>query len=203
MNMTDKQRNEFYESNCGLIGKVAKHYTDIAKKYGYTYKDLYNCGVIGMFEGIDTYDVDQATNDEGEVVPLEAWVNYGIKKHISKFAAKWRKHDQLANKVSMQQVVSSGTANGTGTSLTVEDMLSEEEHTENYGMGIDKERVMELVNSGLLRDVEKIAVYGRFIEGIKFDDLDVMVQKHLGNPKARAFHYINTAMKKLREALAV
>lgn len=200
MIMNEKERNAFIEKNYGIIGDIAKPYKELATKYGYQYEDLFNSGVIGMIEGIDDYDENKATKEEG-IVPLEAWVRYSVKKHISNFIAKPRKGDRLSNKVSMDEPVHNNA--GTYDFSTVGDMIANEEHHDNHGGSIDREKVRELLNSGILSAVEMLVIDGRFLQGIKFKHLDEMVQKFLGNPKAKAFHYVNTGLKKLQDALAV
>ena len=199
MEMSIEQRNAFIEANTGIIGDIAKPYQGVAKAYGYEYTDLFNSGVVGMIEGIKKYDIETATTEKG-VVPLEAFVRFGIKKHISNFIAKPRKHDRLENKVSMDQKVAGKAGENSGT---VGDMIADKSHTEDYGVGIDHERIREILDSDILSDVEKIAVDARFMQGLKFREIDILVQDYLGNPKAKAFHYINTSLAKLKKALTV
>lgn len=199
MKMTEQQRNDFIKKNAGTIGKHAKVYVDIAKQYGYQYDDIYNTGVIGMIEGIEEYDIVKATKENGRVVPLEAWVHIHVQNHMSSAFGKHRTGDRLKNKVSMDKKI----YNNDGSSTTVGDMMTEEEHKEDLGQSIDREKVIDLLNSGILSETEKIAIEERFLNGLKLREINQILQKHLNNPKAKAFYFINTAMDKLRKALEV
>jgi hypothetical protein len=209
MKMTEQERNAFIEKNAGIIGdiitkpfkKKGGSYKVIAELYGYQYEDVFNSGVIGMIEGIEKYDIKKATKEDGSIVPLEAFVRIDVHRAISEFTTKWRKHDRLENKVSMQETLSHCKV--TGRPLTVEDMLAEEQHNDNFCNEMDYDKVQNILDSGILSEVESIAIRERFINGLKFREIDVLVQKFLGNPKARAFYFINTALDKLREALSV
>lgn len=197
MKMTVEERNEFIEKNAGIIGDIAKGYLSTAKDHGYTYKDLYNTGVIGMCEGIENYNIEKATKDGG-VVPLEAFVRWDIRREISEFIAKPRKHDRDENKVSMDKKI----YNNDGSHTTVgEQLIDENAVQDDYSYSMDREKVMDLLESDVLLEVERVAIRGRFIDQIKFKDLDVLVQKVTGNPKSKAFHFINTGLKKLQNAL--
>ena len=196
--MTEQERSEFIEKNAGIIGDIAKGYTKTAQEHGYTYLDLYNTGVIGMCEGIERYNEEKAKKDNGDIVPLEAFVHWDIRRVISNFIAKPRKHDRDEYKVSMDKKIFKDDGSTTTFGDQIEDDTSD--HT-TFGYSVDHERVMDLLESDVLTEAERIVVRGRFIDGIKFKHLDKMVQECLGNPKARAFHFINTGLKKLQNAL--
>lgn len=202
MNMTEKERNAFIEKNAGIIGDIAKPYIKCAKDHGYTYNDLYNTGVIGMCEGIERYSIEKATKDDG-IVPLEAFVRWDVRKQISNFIAKPRKHDRDENKISMEKSINCGSGkDATCNHTTLGDTIADDkcDHT-TLGYSMDYERVMELLESDVLTEAERIVIRGRFIDGIKFKHLDEMIQEYLGNPKSKAFYFINTGLKKLQNAL--
>lgn len=203
MRMTEEQRNEFINKNMGLIGLAAHKpfatggsYTTLAESYGYHYVDVVNTGVIGMIEGIEEYDINKATTPEG-VVPLEAFVNSYIKKHLSKTFAKHRKGDRLQNKVAMDQKI----FHNDGSNTTIGDMMAEEKHEEKWGDKIDIEVLNNLLASDLLTDSEVIAIDARFMKGYKLWEINEVLQVFLDNPKAKAFYFIETALKKLQKAL--
>ena len=201
MQMTIEQRNEFIDKNAGIIGDIIKkkNYHKLAKRSGYEYDDVYNSGVIGMIEGIEKYDINKATKENGDVVPLEAFVRNDVLRTMSAFIATPRLGDRFENKVSLQHKV----GHDEGKDVTVEDMLASEEHTEEYGASIDRENIRALLESDILTDVEKLVIDERFMKGKKLREINEVLVEYLGNPKAKAFYFIGTAMDKLRNALAV
>lgn len=207
MKMTIEERNAFIEKNAGIIGEIihkpfkkkSGNYKAVAELSGYSYDDLFNTGVIGMIEGIENYTIEKATKEDGRVVPLEAFVHWDIRRTISEFIATPRKHDLIENKVSMDQKL----FNDDGSSTTVGDQIAGESHTEEFGASIDHENIRALLDSDILSDVEKIAIKARFMDGLVLREINEILAKHLGNPKAKAFYFINTALAKLRNALEV
>jgi DNA-directed RNA polymerase specialized sigma subunit len=208
MEMTIEQRNEFIEKNAGIIGdiinkpfkKKSGNYKQLAERSGYEYDDVYNSGIIGMIEGIENYDIQKATKADGRVVPLEAFVRWDIKRKISEFIATPRKHDRIENKVSMQQQITSNE--GSKESSTVGDMIEDSSiDTSQYCVKMDCNVIKEILESDLLTETEKIAIDARFNKNLVLREINEILVKHLNNPKAKAFYFLNTAMAKLRKAL--
>ena len=209
MEMTVEKRNTFIEENAGIIGDIinapfengAGSFKTLAERHGYEYDDVFNTGVMGMIEGIEKYDKERATTENG-VVPLNAYVRLHIYNRIGAKFAKLRKGDKTEHKVSMDKKI----FNDDGSHTTVGDMIADEAHEVEYGEDLDrkinKERVQKVLNSGILSPEEYVAIKGRFIDDKIFRVLDKEVQAVTGNPKSKAFHFINTGFVKLREALA-
>ena len=193
MRMTEEQRNEFINKNMGIIGDIATkpfkkggNYKILAESYGYQYEDVVNTGVLGMIEGIEKYEIEKATKEDGGVVPLEAWVRNHVKKHMSQFIGKPKNGDKHENRVSMDKKV----YNNDGSHTTVGDMMAEEQHVENWGGSMDHNALNELLSSDLLSDTEVIAIDARFVKGYKFREVDELLQNFLNNDTAKGFYFL-------------
>lgn len=189
MEMSIEKRNQFIEKNMGLIGKIAKSYIPLANSTGYSYDDLVNSGVIGMIAGIENYD-------ESKGVPLEAFVQMHIRRVISEFIAKPRKHDRLENKLSLQEQIS----NNNGEYVTLEEMLANTPSSDSP-LKFELGTLRKILKSDLLTDIEKTVIRLRFVEEMKHKDMDKEVRKITGKEKSRAFYYLNQAIGKLQRAM--
>jgi DNA-directed RNA polymerase specialized sigma subunit len=199
MEMTLEKRNAFINDNMGIIGNIVDtvskggtmSYVGLADGKGYSRTDLINSGVIGMIKGICKFDPSYE-------VPLEAFVRIDIRREVSEFIAKPRKHDRSEFKVSMQAKVS----NQGGDSITIEEMVASRTTEVSHGIGVDKEALRDVLKLDILSDVEHLVLKLRFEDGLKFREMDVEVKKFLNNPKSKAFYFLNTALGKLNKALA-